>query len=355
MNLPAHIKTILEAAILAPSGENAQPWRFIISDNQIQLFNVPERDQSYYNYGQLGSYVAHGAAIENMVTAAAETGYRTDVKLFPPSSDKDLVAEIKLTSDGNIKPDSLYPYTKTRVSNRKPYHKTSLTGAQKREIESLQSFGHAKLFITDDRAKIGELAVVGATNERVMLETKEVHNFFFSHLNWTEREELEKRYGFYIKTLELPPLAKILFRLFKHWPIMRLFNAIGFPKLVVKGNTQLYTTASAMIVITTDSNTKEEYVEAGRLTERFWLTATKLGLAVQPLTGTLFFNQKIRGDGGIGFSLGQIDLLKEKYACAQKTFNLENENIAMMFRVGFADIPSARASRRLEKDFLMSP
>lgn len=46
------IKEILESAIYAPSGENNQPWKFRLKDNGIDVFNVPERDTSLYNFRQ---------------------------------------------------------------------------------------------------------------------------------------------------------------------------------------------------------------------------------------------------------------------------------------------------------------
>lgn len=57
------IKQILEAAVRAPSGDNVQPWEFEVSKNftQINLYNLPEMDDSYYNYNQMASYIAHGA------------------------------------------------------------------------------------------------------------------------------------------------------------------------------------------------------------------------------------------------------------------------------------------------------
>ena len=47
------IKKILEYAIWAPSGDNSQPWRFEAENDQIRVFNVPERDTSLYNYNKL--------------------------------------------------------------------------------------------------------------------------------------------------------------------------------------------------------------------------------------------------------------------------------------------------------------
>ncbi len=70
------MQKILEAGVRAPSGENCQPWRFVVAGDTLSIFNIPERDLSPYNFNQLGSMVAHGALIENIVIAATAFGYR---------------------------------------------------------------------------------------------------------------------------------------------------------------------------------------------------------------------------------------------------------------------------------------
>jgi hypothetical protein len=61
------IKEILELAVNAPSGHNSQPWRFVIQDNTIQIFNIPDKDKTLFNWKQKGSLTAHGTLIENIV------------------------------------------------------------------------------------------------------------------------------------------------------------------------------------------------------------------------------------------------------------------------------------------------
>ena len=61
------IEEILNLAVWAPSGDNCQPWRFEATDNKINIFNVPHKDQALYNFRQSGSLVAHGALVENIL------------------------------------------------------------------------------------------------------------------------------------------------------------------------------------------------------------------------------------------------------------------------------------------------
>lgn len=44
------IRQIIEAGIRAPSGENSQPWRFLLKGDLIELYNLPERDESLYKW-----------------------------------------------------------------------------------------------------------------------------------------------------------------------------------------------------------------------------------------------------------------------------------------------------------------
>ena len=77
------IETILTYGVMAPSGENCQPWKFIINDSTVSIILLPKADQSIYNTNQKGSYIAHGALIENIVLYAQHVGILAEVLLFP--------------------------------------------------------------------------------------------------------------------------------------------------------------------------------------------------------------------------------------------------------------------------------
>ena len=122
------VKQILEAAIRAPSGDNVQPWKFQVSKNftRIELYNLPEKDNSYYNFNQMASYIAHGAVIENIVIASGHLGCNAEVKLFPDAKDKNLVARINL-SLAEPQVDTLYPAIFDRYTNRFQYKQYNIT------------------------------------------------------------------------------------------------------------------------------------------------------------------------------------------------------------------------------------
>ena len=63
------IKEVINLGILAPSGENCQPWRFKIEGDILSVYLIPERDDSLYSWGQRASLLANGALIENLAIA----------------------------------------------------------------------------------------------------------------------------------------------------------------------------------------------------------------------------------------------------------------------------------------------
>ena len=105
--MSSEIERILNAGNQAPSGENCQPWRFLVRGLTIEIHLLPERDQSAYSWGQRASFLANGAAIENMIIVASAEQYRCDVTYFPDTNNEWHVATILLIKDENCKPDAV--------------------------------------------------------------------------------------------------------------------------------------------------------------------------------------------------------------------------------------------------------
>lgn len=100
------IKQIINDAVLAPSGENCQPWRFVARGNVIGIYNIPEADQSLYNFEQKGSYVAHGALLTNLEISAREHGLVPEIAVFPDEKEDNLVSRIRLEGGGTTRPET---------------------------------------------------------------------------------------------------------------------------------------------------------------------------------------------------------------------------------------------------------
>ncbi len=343
--LSEKLERILEAGNTAPSGENCQPWHFYLRGTSVDITLRPERDQSLYNWGQRSSYLALGAVVENMSIAATHEGMRCEVSYFQNQDKPLLVATLAFHADLSVVPDHLGLSISKRVSNRNPYAVEALPPDVIRVLgRCLESYPGA-LHLTEERTAIRELGRVGSTNEEIMLANKALHAFFFSHVNWTKEEDEKKKVGFYIKTLELPAPARSLFRVFQHWPIMRILNVFGFNKIAATQNAATNSSAAVMAAFSTPGLEPIDFVKIGRAVQRFWLTASSLGLSVQPLTGVLYFRLRIfQGEGTI-FSAREKKRILDAYDTVLRVFGLTREHVVFMCRIGRGPGPSARATR----------
>jgi hypothetical protein len=197
-----------------------------------------------------------------------------------------------------------------------------------------------------ESSAIKQLATIASVNDTLLLENRSLHDFFFSHVHWTLEEELKQRSGFYIEVLELLPPAKALFRLFQYWPIMRIFNALGAGKMGAKENSKIYASASAIGIITVSNETLEDFIDAGRTLQKLWLLATSNGMSMQPLTGVLFFHQRVHVDEAQEFSLSQKEAVEKAYEGIRSAFAVEQGTITMMFRIGYAEAPTATSLKK---------
>ena len=116
---------LLQAAIQAPSGDNAQPWRFRLTGNDIHVFLNPETDVSFFNVRQIASIIACGAALENIRIAAASMGLVSSVQILPEGAQENLMATARI-QPGEQAPDPLARHIWTRCTNRRPYKKRPL-------------------------------------------------------------------------------------------------------------------------------------------------------------------------------------------------------------------------------------
>jgi hypothetical protein len=201
------------------------------------------------------------------------------------------------------------------------------------------------LKLVDNKDQVQALALVGSMNERIVFENPLLHQFLFSHITWTKAEAEQKSIGFYIKTLGMPAPAELSFKLFRHWPVVRALNHVGLSKAIWKQNGHTYAQSAAMGIVIVPGDTPTDFVTAGRITQRVWLTATKLDMSLQPMTGVLFFMQSILAGETKDFSPDQVQRVRESFATIQDIFHVAAGTIPMMFRLGFGGSPDARSPK----------
>ncbi len=345
---------IIDVARCAPSGDNCQPWRFGVEEGHIRLYNLPEKDTSLFNYKQRASLVAHGALLENLLIAASTFGYRTKFSYFPDGANSNCVAIVELEVAPPTE-EPLYPYITSRSTNRHPYRKQPLTAIESASlINAAKSIGAGNIFLGENEVKKTNLAEVVGINDQLVFENIHLHSFLFEHIRWTDEEAQLKKDGLDIKTLELSPIDACAFRLFKNYSLLSKLKRFGVTKIVANNAKKLSYSASAIGLITMPDRNPDNYLNAGRVLQRTWLEATRLGLSFQLMTGITFLMEQVHEGITENLSPDNLELINKAYSKIGSIYDINNETLAVMFRVGHSEPPSRRSLRLPTEQYVES-
>lgn len=333
-------------AVCAPSGDNSQPWRFVVRDDGLHVYNVPGKDSSPYNFKERGSFFAHGALMENIVIASSPHGYEAAISLFPSDNDPSHVAKIKFEDAGAAK-DPLAPFIEARVTNRKPYRKMPLLpGHREALVRASERYPFGTLAIIEEPREIARVGKLVSLSDRLIFEDLHIHSAIFDSIRWTEAEE-EKRRGLFIGTLELPPPARLVFRMLKNDRVLRLLNRVGISRFIASQSAGVYGSSSALGMITMPDDTPEGFVGAGRLFERVWLRAAERGISIQPITALAYLAQRVAHGAAGDMDPGHRERIMRTERAIRDAFGGPTGTIAMLFRMGYGGSPSARSRKSL--------
>lgn len=344
-NIQEILREVLRAGCQAPSGDNSQPWKFGIQGNVVWVYVIPGTDLPFYNYRLRGSLVALGAAIENMVLAAAHLGAAAKVEYYPADGGEHCVAKIEFSPEiptGADWFDAIY----ARATNRHPYDNAPLPDAIRAAAkESQRENPGASVLFLEDPIKIREVAFASSWNERTVLESENIRPEFFQHAVWSQEEELQKRTGLYVKTLEMNLIARLVFRAYSTRLGSKFFNTIGFSRIIARENAKLYSASAAIAAFFAEDDEDITYVRLGRLFERVWLAATKEGWWGHPVTGVPFLMQGIRAGLLPWLPESRKKELETAYSRIHAATGNGSGRLVGLLRLGPAPAPSARSSR----------
>lgn len=349
-----HIKNIINAGILAPSGDNCQPWQFHFDGEKLYLKNLEYRDTSLYNANNIASYLAFGAMIENMDIMAKSLGYSMSEKLFPQGNNASIVGVLHFNK-GKEFHDPLLPFLGKRSVNRKKYKSRHLElSARDSLLTVVKKYQGAELYIVEDVVRKKKLAKIISLNDRILFENKNLHEFLFKHLRWSRQAVESSKDGMSIESLELGTFQSKIFRLLSSWNLVRFLNIFGFSRFVPIQSYNLCKGSSALCMLLIEGKQFERFIHGGRAFQRIWLTATSLGLSLHPMTGVIFLLQRLRMTNKEGLSVSHQSILKNSEEKLKQIFPINNsKSMVIAFRLGYAEPPSDKALRLpLDKVFL---
>ena len=287
-NLPAlSSQELVRAAILAPSPDNNQPWRFAFRDQRLTVLVDPRRELPS-DVGSMFSYMALGAAVENACIAGRQSGHASQVefvaapRLCPDDDAPRPVAHIKFTGSAEADPSVRAARQTLHVSQDVRSASHPRDGARAASPAGRQFFRRPARLRHRSR-QIGALARLVAAGDRIRLEYEPFHAELYRQIRFTPQEAERTRDGLDIRTFELPPGVPSLLRWLRSWPRMRLLSRLGLTRLLVVPSGQAVRASGAIGVLSVAHATPESHLTGGRALQRVWLAAQAQSLALHPL------------------------------------------------------------------------
>jgi len=347
--IPRHIADILELARWAPSGDNTQPWRFeVVDDHHLVVHAFDTRDHCVYDLDGHPSQIAHGALLETLAIAASAHGLRTVIKRRPDSPDTRPEYWVELAPDSQLPSDPLLPYVKQRSVQRRPMRTSPLTPSQIHAMQEAVGNAYTVRWF-EGGAQRWRLASLMFANAKLRLTMPEAYTVHRDIIEWQARFSEDKVPD---QALGLDAMTLKLMRwIMASWQRVRFFNTwlAGHltPRIELDLLPGVFCAAHFAILANKAPTTLDDYVAAGRAVQRFWLTATRLELQLQPEVTPLIFGRYVRA--GIEFSRmpGATNMaakLGKRFARILQAVPVDQ--VVFMGRIGNGKAATSRSLRR---------
>ncbi|MCG5501098.1 hypothetical protein LQ952_09755 [Ectothiorhodospira sp. B14B] len=341
------LQAILSQARWAPSGDNTQPWRFEIHDDtRFTIHGHDTRDHVIYDLRGRASQIALGGLLETLDIAAATHGFRCDIQRRLDAPENRPTFDVQLI-ESPARSHPLAPFIAARSTQRRSMQRRPLTSRHRDALEAAVGPDHYVVWLQEpgERRRMARLLW---DNALVRLTTPEAYPVHSSIIDWNAQYSTERIPD---QALGMDPLGLKLMRwALASWQRVHFLNRyLGgtlLPRLQMDLLPALNCGAHFVIVSRQPLTTMDDYIAGGRAMQRFWLTATRLGLQFQPEMTPLIFASYIHGQ--VEFSRESksmeraVRLTRDLQALAGETAVHQG---VFMGRVGYGPNPAARSLR----------
>jgi hypothetical protein len=296
------IGRLMEAARLAPSADNGQPWRLLVRDDALRVVYDSGRCRGRgFGPRDPATLLAMGALIENVLAAAAEMGLTLAVTIAAGDGEPPWYLDARLggaPADCAERPREHALWR--RHTNRFGYHATALPGPltavlsalSGRDLEPASAGNPLRVQVIEHPARIRAAADLVRRGSRLRFRIRDVHEALAASLRLTG-EAAAFGDGLDAATLDLPPGGGRLLGLISDWRRLQWLNQVGLYRLLARIDSAPVAAAPALIAISAGGNGPGA-LDAGRLLARVWHRLQDAGVAAHPYYVVTDMLQRLR-------------------------------------------------------------
>lgn len=260
------IGALIRFATLAPSGHNAQPWKFRVAANRVAILPDLSRRTPIVDPDDHHLFVGLGCAGENLSLASAAVGHPGDLGF----DDSEGGAVVFAFGEGRAEGSALFEAIPRRGSSRAAYDGKPVSDSDLRALTRAASIPGVDLILITDRPGIDRVRDLVVAGNGAQLSDKAFTRELKSWLRFSPRQAIATGDGLFTVTTGNPALPAWLGPIFFDWAFKTAGENEKYARWI--------DSSSGIAVFVAQKEDREHWVLAGRACQRFALTATSLGL-----------------------------------------------------------------------------
>ena len=334
-----HIAEILEAARLAPSRDNLQPWRFHV-DGEVVSFGIDaERDPSPLNAGGRMARIAVGAAIENALLRARRIG--ATIRFQEPRPG----ALVTVTFAGSKRVPEMETGLARRATCRLEYD------ARAADDETFTALRDATPVLETVRAhwfgreRVRVLAPILEEAVALLYGNAAARAAMFAAMRFDARDREEVAHGLSIGSLELSGSERVTLDEIRRAGETPTAAAIA---KIAAHERKLVESASGVCFFSATGDDPTVDVNVGRAFELAWLALTRRGLVAQPISAIAALEAMVALDERGTLSAAEIERARaiiDAHRAAVPSIE-KGARVGIALRFGWAEGATAKVGRR---------
>lgn len=324
MDTTIQLIELISYATLAPSGHNTQPWRFSIEANTIRIFPDLTRRLPVVDPDDHALYISLGCALENLILAANNIGYDTEISYFPASQPQEcLVVQIK--EGFKAKNDRLFRAIQKRQSTRSSFDGRPIPQEHLRMLEDASSQEGIVLKLIIQPKDIEPIIQFVKEGNHAQFNDKAFVQELVSWIRFSKKEVEQHQDGLASNAMGSPSVPRWLGKIF--------FSLAASPEKQASICEKTIRSSSALMIFIAQANNKTTWVKVGQSFERVALTATSLNIRMAHLNMPC-----------------EVVSVRAKLA---EHLRLPDTHPLLLLRIGYAE-PMPRSPRRAVKEVIIS-
>jgi nitroreductase len=260
------ILDLIRFATLAPNGHNTQPWRFRISEDQIDILPDFSRRTPVVDPDNHHLFVSLGCAAENLALAGGARDRPGNLS-FNPSNDGSVVFTF---GDAPTVSSTLFDAIPRRQSTRADYDGRQVSAADLKKLAAVAAIPGIDLILITDRSQMERVADLVVAGNSVQMADAGFVRELKTWLRFSPRQAMESADGLFSPATGNPPLPA--------WLGPRMFDMVFRAGAENDKYARQLRTSSGIAVFVSERADRDHWVRAGRACQRFALQATALGL-----------------------------------------------------------------------------